>query len=211
METSRKLYPSFLYILIFSNRPPILSNKSWLCWTGVDLGNATYVNCLITPHKPRSVICVILLSFRKNFSYSKCLILFNFFIFTVSLSVQISYTYNCFRHQRLFLLNDSADQSIHFQAMILGEHSDFEVHLVNHLFINLMHDKFCTRSDISVRLKKLSCFQLCSCTIFDAPRAKFRLVENRFKCMCNDTCIEECAMTVALRWTSHWRIRSLSI
>ena len=33
-----------------------------------------------------------------------------------------------FRHQRLFLLNDSAEQSIHFQAMILGEHSDFEVH-----------------------------------------------------------------------------------
>ena len=39
----------------------------------------------------------------------------------------VNFTPLYFRHQRLFLLNDSADQSIHFQAMILGEHSDFEV------------------------------------------------------------------------------------
>ena len=35
-----------------------------------------------------------------------------------------------------------------------------------------------------MRQKKLNCFQLCGCTILaenNAPRAKFRLVENRFK------------------------------
>lgn len=49
----------------------------------------------------------------------------------------VNYIPDSSRHQRLFLLNDSADHSIHFQAMILGEHSDFEVRLLNHLFCQL--------------------------------------------------------------------------
>ncbi|XP_046843108.1 centrosomal protein of 192 kDa-like [Xenia sp. Carnegie-2017] len=52
-------------------RLPLLCNKSWLCWTGVALGNAS--------------------------------------------------------HQRIFLLNESSEETIYFQARISGDHPDFEI------------------------------------------------------------------------------------